>query len=106
MCVWPTGRCDQPRLARPAGVAPSDSRSTEQLRVAVNSQMQPRAARLNPRNSERQEAPLSQVSHANGYSRARASCGVVLLWLLLAVVWFCAILARDPSTRGPNLGTN
>jgi hypothetical protein len=43
---WHTERCEQPRVARPAGVAPSDARSIEQLRVTVSSQEQPRAARL------------------------------------------------------------
>jgi len=42
----PTERCEQPRVARPAGVAPGDARSIEQLRVAVSGQEQPRAARL------------------------------------------------------------
>jgi hypothetical protein len=38
--------CEQPRVAKPAGVAPSDARSIEQLRVTVSSQQRPRAARL------------------------------------------------------------
>jgi hypothetical protein len=42
----PTGRFEQPRVARSAGVAPSDSRSIEQLQVAVSSEKQPRAARF------------------------------------------------------------
>jgi hypothetical protein len=34
----PTERCEQPRVARLAGVAPSDARSIGQLRVTVSSQ--------------------------------------------------------------------
>jgi hypothetical protein len=83
--VRPAMRYEQPRVARPIGVAPSGARSIEQLRITASIQEQPRAARPKtrqrgaaarsealPRGSERkeahEEAPLSQESHARGFS--------------------------------------
>jgi hypothetical protein len=83
--ICPTGRCEQPREARPAGVAPSDARRIGQLRV---SQEQPGAAarcEALPCGSERQDFPLSQASHVHGFasesqSRLWRSCVVVALF--------------------------
>ena len=46
----------------------------------MSSQEKPRAARLYPRDSELQEAPLSKASHAHGFS-SESKGRVFVLWL-------------------------